>query len=78
MKSKRAGVLFHLVGVLRDDDLVGAEPQRVLRLLRRGGEDDHVRPERVGELDAHVPEPAEADDADLLALADAFQCRSGE
>ena len=27
--------------------------------------------ERVGELDAHVAQPAEADDADLLALADA-------
>ncbi len=35
-------------------------------------------PERVGELHAHVAEPAEADDADLLALGRRFQWRSGE
>ena len=64
-----AGVLLHLVGVARDDDLVRAEPQRVLLLARRSGEDDGVRAERVGELHAHVAQPAEADDADLLALA---------
>ena len=63
-----AGVLRHLVGVLGDDDLVGAEAQRVVLLAGRGGEDDDVRAERVRELDAHVAESAEADDADLLAL----------
>ena len=66
-----AGVLLHLVGVARDDDLVGAEPERVLLLARRRGEDDDVGAERVGELHAHVAQPAEADDADLLALGDA-------
>ena len=66
-----AGVLLHLVGVAGDDDLVGAEAQRVFLLVRRGGEDDDVGAERVGELHAHVAEPAETDDADLLALGDA-------
>ena len=66
-----AGVLLHLVGVLGDDDFVRAEAERVLLLARRGGEDDGVRAERVGELHSHVAEAAEADDADLLALADA-------
>ena len=64
-----AQVLLHLGGPAGDDDLVSAEPDRVVRLRRRGGEDDHARPEGGGELDAHVPEPAEADDADLLAGA---------
>ena len=63
-----AGVLLHLVGVAGDDDLVRAEAQRVLLLAGRGGEDDDVGAERAGELHAHVAQPAEADDADLLAL----------
>ena len=63
-----AGVLLHLVGVAGDDDFVGAEAQRVLLLVRRRGEHDDVRSERVGELHAHVAKPAEPDDADFLAL----------
>ena len=66
-----AGVLLHLVGIAGDDDLVGAEAERVLLLVGRGGEDDDVGSERMGELHAHVAEPAETDDADLLALGDA-------
>ena len=64
-------MLLHLVGVAGDDDLVGAEAERVLLLAGRGGEDDDVGAERMGELHAHVAQPAEADDADLLALGDA-------
>ena len=56
--------------VARDDHLVGAERVRVLALALRGGEHHHVRAHRVRDLDAHVAEPAEADDADLLAGAD--------
>ncbi len=37
-----AGVLLHLVGIAGDDDLVGAEAERVLLLVGRGGEDDDV------------------------------------
>ena len=66
-----AGVLLHLVGVAGDDDFVGAEAERVLLLAGRGGEDDDVGSERMGELHAHVAQPAEADHADLLALGDA-------
>ena len=63
-----AGVLLHLVGIARDDDLVRAEAERVLLLARRGGEDDGVRAEGVRELHPHVAQTAEADDADLFAL----------
>ena len=66
-----AGVLLHLVGVAGDDDFVGAEAQRVFLLAGRGGEDDDVRSERMGELHAHVAQSAETDHADLLALGDA-------
>ena len=66
-----AGVLLHFVGVARDDDLVGAEAERVVLLVGRGGEDDDVRSERMRELHAHVAEPAETDHANLLALGDA-------
>jgi hypothetical protein len=40
-------------------------------LLRRGREDDGVRSEGVRELHTHVAQPAEAEDADLLAPGDA-------
>lgn len=63
-------MLLHLVGILRDNDLMGAEAKRVLALVGRGGEDDDVRAEGTGELDAHVPQSAEADDPDLLAARD--------
>ncbi len=65
-----AGVLRHLVGVAGDDDFVGTEAQGVVLLAGRGGEEDDVGSEGVRELDAHVAESAEADDADFLALAD--------
>ena len=77
MKSKLPACFFISSALLGDDDLVGAEAQRVLRLARRGREDDRVRPERVGELHAHVAQAAEADDADLLPLVTP-QWRSGE
>ena len=71
MKSKLPACFCISFGVAGDDDLVGAEAERVLRLVGRGGEDDDVGPERMGELHAHVAQPAEADHADLLALGDA-------
>ena len=61
-------MLLHLVGVSGNDHLIGAQAKRVLRLVRRRGEDDGVRPERMSEFDAHVAQPAETDDANLLAL----------
>ncbi len=62
-----AGVLRHRVGVLREDDFVGAEAFRVGFLAGRGGEEHGVRAEGVRELQPHVAESAESDDADLLA-----------
>ncbi len=51
------GMLLHLIGVAGDDDLVGAEAERVLLLAGRGGEDNDVGAECMGELAAHVPNP---------------------
>ena len=69
IRSKLRVVLRHLVGVLRDDDLVRTQALAVVDLRRRRREQHRVRAERVRELHAHVSEPAEADDADLLARA---------
>ena len=64
------GMLGHLVGVLGHDQLLGTEPPGVVALVRRSGEDIDLRPHRRGDLYAHMAEPAEPDDADLLAGAD--------
>ncbi len=66
-----AGVLLHLVGIAGDDDLIGAEPERVFLLAGRGGEDHDVGAERMGKLHGHVAQPAETDHAHLLAFGDA-------
>ena len=65
-----AGVFLHRGFVGREDDLVGAELDGVVFLLERGGELHGVRAEGMRELESHVAEAAEADDADFLAGAD--------
>ena len=70
MKSKLPRVLLHLRVVLRHHHFVRAEALPVRDLARRGREEHDVGAEGVGELHAHVAQPAEADDADLLAFAD--------
>ena len=65
-----AGVLAHGFGVFGDDDLIRAEAFGVVDLALGGGELHGVRAEAVRELQRHVAESAEADDADLLARAD--------
>ena len=64
-----AGVLLHPGRITRDHDLVRTETERVLLLAGRRREDDDVRLEGTGELDAHVAQAAKADDPDLLAFA---------
>jgi hypothetical protein len=66
-----AGVLLHLVHISGDHNFVGAKPQCVLSLAGGCGEDDHVGSEGAGELHAHVAQPTQAHDPDLLALGDA-------
>ncbi len=61
---------LHLRVVARDHHLVGPQRQCVLALALGRGEGHHVRAHGMGELDAHVAKPADADDADLLARAD--------
>src|SRR5437667_7682660 len=64
-------MLFHLVRIAGDNDFVGAEAQCVLLLVRRGGENNDVGSKRVSKFYRHVTEPAETNDADFLALANA-------
>ena len=68
---ERAGVLLHLVGIRRHDHFVRADAKRVRCLVRRSGEGDDVRAECMRELHAHVAEPAETDDADVLPFGHA-------
>ncbi len=70
MKSKELAWAFIALGVGGENDLVGAQPQSVFLLLERSGELHGVRAEGVGELERHVAQAAEADDADLLAGPD--------
>src|SRR5205823_11684735 len=66
-----AGVLLHLISIAGENDLVGAQTQRVFFFARRGSEDDNVRSERVSKFYRHVPESAKTDHANFLALRDA-------
>ncbi len=47
--------------------VICTEPLAVLLFSHRLAEHGHLGAEGVGDLDAHVPEPAHADDGDLLA-----------
>ncbi len=57
-----AGMLCHLIRVAGEDNFVGAKAQSVFLLVGRSGEEDDMSSESVGELDAHVAQPAETDD----------------
>ena len=70
MRSKLEPRLRHRVLVGRDEQPIGAERQRVGFLVRRAAHHRHVGAQRRGELDRHVAEPAQADDADAAARAD--------
>src|SRR5438477_4734993 len=61
------GMLLHLVRVARENNFIGAEPERVLRLGRRSGENDNVRSKRVSKLHGHVTQSTETDHANFLA-----------
>src|SRR3954468_18414172 len=54
--------------VARALEVGSAEPTRVGLLGLRRAEHRHLRAHRRGQLDAHVAEPAEADDADLVTF----------
>src|SRR4030095_4311903 len=60
----------HLVGVPRDDDVMGAQPAGLLALAWRGRDHRDMSAERRGELDAEVAQAAEAGDGDLLPRPD--------
>src|SRR6266487_3925468 len=64
-------MLIHLVGIARNDDLVGAETKRVFLLVRRGSKDDDVRSKRMSKFYRHVAESAETDHTNFLAFGDA-------
>ncbi|GAB7555669.1 hypothetical protein NRB_51900 [Novosphingobium sp. 11B] len=64
---ERAGVRSHFLGLAADHRAVGAEVDRVLALGGRRGEGDDFGPHGMRDLDRHMAETADADDADLLA-----------
>src|SRR6185312_5830950 len=64
-----ARMLGHLVGIAGEHNFIGAQTQRVFHFVGRSGEENSVCAECVRELDTHVAEPAETNDADLLALS---------
>ena len=64
-----AQMLLHFCFVFGDDDFIGAQSARILRFVGRSGEEDGVRAKRVGELQAHVAQSTETNNANLLALA---------
>src|ERR1700733_1900774 len=66
---KAAGMFLHLGFILRDDNFVRPELERIGSLVWRLREQHNMCAESVGELDTHVSQAAEANDADLLALA---------
>jgi hypothetical protein len=65
-----ADMLLHLLGIPGDDHLVRAEIQCIPTLSIGDGEGDRVRAHRMRELDTHMAEPADPDDAHLHAGAD--------
>ena len=69
MKSK-VPAAAHRLGVLRNQHFVGAERPGVVALAGRGGDHGDMGAERMGELDAHMTQPAEPGDADPLARPD--------
>src|SRR6266851_2887142 len=62
-------MFLHLGFALRNYDFVGAEAQSVRGFAWGSGEEDNVSAEGMGEFHAHVPQPAKAHNADLLASA---------
>ena len=64
--------------VVLEHDPRRADRASTLLLLARRGEHRHIGPHGARELDRHVAEAAEADDADLMAGALTPQCFSGE
>ena len=65
------GEIFGPVFVLVADEVLGAEFEGVVFLVRRVGDDGDFGAESVGPDDGEVAETAEADDGDFLAGADA-------
>ena len=69
IRSKRPGELVERGVVAGGVVVVGAELEAVLLLAQRLRQHRDLGAHRVGELDRHVAEAAEADDGDLLARA---------
>ena len=74
---KTVSMLLHFVGAGGNDHFVRTQTQRILRLARGGRQHHHVGAKGMGEFHAHVAEPAQAHNADLLALADLVVAEGG-
>jgi len=62
----------HLLGIGRHDHMVGTLAAGFLGLGPGAGEQGHFGAQGLGQLDAHMAQPAHAEDADLVAGADAM------
>src|ERR1700676_3445850 len=69
-KVEAARMFFHLGVVLRNHHLVSSETQSVGGFAWGRGEQHDVSAEGMGKFYAHMPQPAKADNADLLSLPD--------
>ena len=63
-----ARMLRHLVGVSRNDHLVRAQPNRVILLVRRSREQNDMCAKSMGKLHAHMAQPAQPHNSNLLTL----------
>jgi len=59
----------HLRFVGGDHDLIGAQPARILLLVRRTAEQGDIGAQRLCQLKRHVPEPSKADHGHAAAFA---------
>ena len=69
---KASGQLLERLRVAGRREIVGTEFECVVALGRRGAQHRDVCAHRAGNLDAHVAEPTEADDGDLVARLEAI------
>ncbi len=69
-KVEAVGGSLYLLGVRRDEEVLGAQLFRILFLGGGGAHDRDVRAKGYGELHAHMTEAAQTDDGYLMSLAD--------
>ena len=67
---KAIGVLLHFVGIAGDNDFIRTQAKRIILLVRRSGEDDDVRSERMSKFYRHMAETTQTDHSYFLTFRD--------